>query len=432
MTGTIVDITRQKNAEMDLKAQMDENLALNEEYAAQNEELTKSIERIKKINEELIEAKKAAEESYSLKSSFLANMSHEIRTPMNGIIGFSELLNDPNLPEEKRQHFSEIIIDSSHQLLNIVNDILDISRIETGKVSLIFEKVVINELINILFAFFEPQAANKKLKLTVSKPRKNEESVIITDRMRLRQILTNLINNAIKFTTKGEVKFGYKMEGNEVVFFVADTGIGIPQELHEKIFEPFRQADLDITNIYGGTGLGLTISQKFAELLGGRIWLESKPGNGSVFYFTVPNKTKYNKEIPETRKEKKIRKKTGNMVILVVEDDEVNYLFLETVLSKNNIQTVRALNGVEAVEICSKNEEINMVLMDIKLPLMNGYEATRRIKKLRPDLPIIAQTAYAMQEDKHKALQAGCDGYIPKPIITSDLFKLIESLKTKK
>jgi CheY-like chemotaxis protein len=252
----------------------------------------------------------------------------------------------------------------------------------------------------------------------------------MTDRSRLRQILTNLLNNAIKFTNAGHIKFGYQRINNYLEFFVEDTGIGIPEELHEKVFEPFRQADLEITNRYGGTGLGLTISRRLVELLGGKIRVESRQGNGSVFYFTLPfeqNTLKNTAEEP-----KKIKKKTYDMLVLIVEDDEVNYLFLETVLSKSNIKTIRAVNGIEAVEICAVNNDINLILMDIKLPFLNGYEATRRIKIIKPDLPIIAQTAYAMHEDREKALEAGCDGYISKPIITSELLKLIDTLKVKK
>jgi PAS domain S-box-containing protein len=432
MTGTLMDITRQKNIEFELKTQIEENIALNEEYIAQNEELTESIDRIRKINEELNIAKQSAEESYRLKSAFLANMSHEIRTPMNGIIGFSELLRDAKLPDERRRYFAGIVIDSSKQLLTIVNDILDISRIETGKVSLTYEEVVINDLMNVLHAFFEPQISNKDIKLLVYKPLSNDKSTIVTDRTRLRQVLTNLLNNAIKFTSQGYIKFGYKLMDGYLEFFVEDTGIGIPQSLHDKIFEPFRQADLEITNRYGGTGLGLTISSKLIELLGGKIWVESQPGNGSVFHFTVPYQPNNLIESEPMLNVKKISNKSYNMLVLIVEDDDVNYLFLETILLRNNIKTIRALNGLEAVELCDTNPEIKLVLMDIKLPFMNGYEATKRIKHSKPHLPIIAQTAYAMQEDRNKAIEAGCDAYISKPIISSELLKLIDELGEQK
>jgi PAS domain S-box-containing protein len=432
ITGTQIDISNQKRIEFELKAQMDENNSLNEEYISQNEELIESIERIKKINEELNEAKLNAEESYRLKSAFLANMSHEIRTPMNGIIGFSELLKSPKLPEEKREYYSGIIIDSSKQLLIIVNDILDISQIETGKVSLVYEDVIINDLINILFAFFEPQTGSKAIKLHSHKPLSNSLSTICTDKTRLRQVLTNLLNNAIKFTHEGHIKFGYKVIDDNMEFFVEDTGIGIPEDLHEKVFEPFRQAELEITNHYGGTGLGLTISRKLVELLGGKIWLESQRGRGSVFYFTIPYNSNFLGVKNTEKQEKMVSNKFYDMVILVVEDDDVNYLFLETVLSKNNIKIHRALNGIEAVELCRNNPNIKLVLMDIKLPFMNGYEAARRIKQQNPNMPIIAQTAYAMCEDRKKAIEAGCDDYISKPIIKSELLKLIEKYNDRK
>jgi PAS domain S-box-containing protein len=432
MTGTLIDISKQKRIEFELKAQMDVNLALNEEYIAQNEKLTESIDHIRKINEELNEAKLNAEESYRLKSAFLANMSHEIRTPMNGIIGFSELLKDIKLTEDKKKYFANIVIDSSKQLLTIVNDILDISQIETGKVTLIQETVIINDLINILFSFFEPQTGGKAIKLQSFKPLNNTQSTILTDRTRLRQVLTNLLNNAIKFTNEGHIKFGYKKVDGFLEFFVEDTGIGIAEDLFEKIFEPFRQAELEITQQYGGTGLGLTISRKLVELLGGKIWVESKPGKGSVFYFTIP----YNTDPAITKivenQDKVISNKFYNMVVLIVEDDEINYLFLETILSKNKIKLLRAVNGLEAVELCHNNPNINLVLMDIKLPFMNGYEAAKRIKQDNPHLPIIAQTAYAMYEDRKKALEAGCDGYISKPIKKAELMKMIEMYCDKK
>lgn len=432
LTGTTIDISAQKKFEFDLKTQIEENIALNEEYLAQNEELSESIERIRKINEELEEAKEKAEESYRLKSAFLANMSHELRTPMNGIIGFSELLKDSRLTRDRRLYYAGIVIDSSKQLLTIVNDILDMSRMETGKMTLCFEEVIINDLLNVLHAFFEPQVNKKQIAFSISKPVSNKQSTVITDRTRLRQVLTNLLNNALKFTEAGSIDVGYRLIDGFLEFYVMDTGIGIPEEMHEKIYEPFRQGNFEITNRYGGTGLGLSISKKLVEMLGGKMWLTSSIGKGSTFYFTLPYNLPEKVEVKKDDDLNQLNLKEYNMIALVVEDDEVNYLFLETVLAKNKIKTIRAFNGVEAVEKCTNNKEIKLVLMDIKLPVMNGYEATRRIKKIRPGLPIIAQTAYAMHEDKHKALEAGCDGYISKPIVTDELFKLIDSIEKEK
>jgi signal transduction histidine kinase/ActR/RegA family two-component response regulator len=426
MIGTMIDISRIKNIELELKAQMDENQALAEEYLSQNEELTKSIEHIRTINEDLRVAKLNAEESFRLKSAFLANMSHEIRTPMNGIIGFSELLMDTNLSNEKRIYYASIIIESSRQLLALVNDILDLSRIETGKVSLFYEEVIVNDLISILFAFFEPQTGSKDITLHAVKPLSNARSTILADKTRLRQVLNNLLNNAIKFTDEGSIRFGYRKKEGFLQFFVEDTGIGIPENLHEKIFEPFRQGNLDFTKHYGGAGLGLSISARLVELMGGKISLKSRPGKGSVFYFSIPYKSVSGHTKEEDNYDEHFVIKVPDMAILIAEDDNINYLYLETVLAKSRIKLIRANNGLEAVELCMKYPEISLVLMDIKMPFMNGLDATRRIKEHFPELPVIAQTAYAMQEDKTKASAAGCDDYITKPIKKSELLALID------
>jgi PAS domain S-box-containing protein len=426
MTGTHIDITKQKITESQLKAQMDENQALNEEYLTQNEELIRSINRIQKINEELEVAKHKAEESDRLKSSFLANMSHEIRTPMNGIIGFSEIMADPKLDPLRRAEYAKIVIDSSKQLLSIVNDILDISRIEAGLVCLSKEEVCVNELIQILFAFFEPQARNKNILLRSMNSLSHEASKVYTDKTRLRQVLTNLLNNALKFTDEGEIEFGYLLKGDALEFYVRDSGIGIPVVLHEKIFEPFLQVETEISYYFGGTGLGLSISRKLTELLGGKIWLESQPGTGSVFYFTLPYNHPVGNKILKNEPERVQGLQADGKLVLIAEDDDTNYLYLETALAKTNIRILRASDGIEALEICKNDHDIHFVLMDIKLPLMDGYEATRKIKQVKPDLPIIAQTAYAMNEDRKKALDAGCDDYISKPIRLTELMSLIE------
>jgi PAS domain S-box-containing protein len=425
MIGSHIDISRQKNSEMELKAQMDENQTLNEAYLAQNAALISSIERIQKINEELKVAKQKAEESDRLKSAFLANMSHEIRTPMNGVIGFSEMLADPDLTPENRTEYASIIIDSSRQLLSIVNDILDISRIEAGLVSLSREEFQVNDLLTMLYAFFEPQARNKHLDLRFIKSLGNEESSLYTDKTRLRQIFTNLLNNALKFTHEGTIELGYEKIDGYMKFYVRDSGIGIPVEMHDKIFEPFHQVELEITYHYGGTGLGLSISRKLVELLKGRIWLESDPGNGSVFYFTVPLNQPDEFENPVKKAVKRKDLQAQGKVVLIAEDDDTNYLYLEAALAKGKLNLLRAFNGLQAVEMCKTNMEIQLVLMDIKMPLMNGYDATCLIKQNRPDLPIVVQTAYAMTEERNMAFAAGCDDYIAKPIKKTELVEMV-------
>jgi CheY-like chemotaxis protein/anti-sigma regulatory factor (Ser/Thr protein kinase) len=253
----------------------------------------------------------------------------------------------------------------------------------------------------------------------------NEESVLYTDKTRLRQILTNLVNNALKFTQAGTIEVGYEIIEGYMKFYVRDSGIGIPVELHDKIFEPFRQVELEITYHYGGTGLGLSISRKLVELLRGKIWRESQPGQGSVFYFTVPlltrNEMENSKQKPSERKDLQAHGK----VVLIAEDDDTNYLYLEAALSKAKLNLLRAFNGIQAVEMCKTNREIQLVLMDIKMPLMNGYDATVLIKQDQPNLPIIVQTAYAMVEERNMAFAAGCDDYIAKPIKKTELVEMV-------
>lgn len=396
------------------------------EYKGKKTRLTtcRDLTKQKQYENELIRAKVQAQESDRLKSAFLANMSHEIRTPMNGIIGFSEMLSHENISNAKRLQFSKIIIESSKQLLSIVNDILDISRIETGQIDILKEKVNINNLIFELFTFFSPKLKNTNISFFPYKDLNDKSSTIITDEFKLKQILNNLINNAIKFTHEGYIKFGYKLKNNFIEFYVEDTGIGISKELYGKIFERFHQAELDINRHYGGTGLGLSISKKLVELLGGDIWVKSIPKKGSTFYFTIP----YNpvSSIKEVKKQKEKEMEKLKISILIAEDEETNYLFLEEVLSEFDYNVIHARNGEEAIALCNKHNTIKLILMDMKMPKIDGYEATRIIKDSKPYIKIIAQTAYAMKKDKAKALEAGCDDYISKPIDISKLKELIE------
>lgn len=388
-------------------------------YVAVKEDITEK----KQMLEELIIAKEKAEESDTLKTAFLANMSHEIRTPMNGIIGFSEMLADSNLTDEKRREYAKIVVNSSKQLLTLVNDILDISKIEAGEVTLTIDTFYLNTLIHDVYIFFKPQAIQKGLEFEEIKAFADNDSLIESDKNRLRQILVNLISNAIKFTKQGSVSFGYTYENNTIRFFVKDTGIGIPKHLLTDIFERFRQGELETTKLYGGTGLGLSISQKLVELLGGTITLESIPEQGSTFSFFISHNTNLQKtDISNTSTAPFVFKKA---TILIAEDNDTNFQLLEACLSKSNLTIIRAINGQDAIDICLQNSAIQFVLMDIRMPKIDGLHAAKEIKKYYPDLPIVIQSAYKANEERKHALEAGCDDYLTKPIKKQELLNCL-------
>lgn len=376
---------------------------------------------------DLKDAKEKAEESNKLKTAFLQNMSHEIRTPMNGIIGFSEMLNRPDISEERRQFYTEVIVKSSHQLLNIVNDILDISKIETGLVESNENEININSLLSELFAFFKPQAWKKQINMFLHLPFEDEDAVILSDEMKLNQILNNLLANALKFTHKGYIKLGYELINNELQFYVEDSGIGIEKSYHDKIFEQFRQLELTTTRKYGGTGLGLSISRAYAKLLRGRLWLDSEIDKGTTFYLTIPYKklTKTPKPDSSSSENPLIPLRSGNQAIILAEDEELNYLYLKEVIDAMNITTLWAKDGEQAIEMI-KNNEVALVLLDIKMPKINGYQAITEIKKIKPNLPVVAQTAFATEQDKIQILKAGFDDYIPKPILIEKLQEILQ------
>jgi len=389
------------------------------------DQISSTIQR-KNINVDLKKALKKAQESDRLKSAFLANMSHEIRTPMNGIIGFSELFLNPDLSYHQRNEYAEIVINSSKRLLNIVNDILDISKIEAGVVQLNYEKTSINELLSDIEVFYKPIADENNLKLTCVKSLKNIDSYITIDKTKLNQVLTNLITNAFKFTDEGEVEYGYKLIDKMLCFYIKDTGKGIDKELHNKIFDRFVQADGDYEKHNKGTGLGLAISKKFIELFGGEIWLTSN-NMGTTVYFTIPyNKVNAPNRTKLVEKNNLIKENNRAITILVAEDEVYNLLYINELFSKSGFQIIEANNGLEAVEIVKNNPEIDLVLMDIKMPIMNGKDAMIEIKKNRPQLPVIALSAFAMESDREIALSKGFDNYLSKPIDKKELFKLID------
>ncbi|MRT94382.1 PAS domain S-box protein [Ancylomarina sp. 16SWW S1-10-2] len=373
----------------------------------------------RKLSEiELVAAKEKAEESDRLKSAFLANMSHEIRTPMNGIRGFIDLLNDPNLSRSEINSYSGIINQSSDRLLNTINDIIDLSRIESGEVLISKTSVSIQAVVDEIYKFHSPEAELKGLSLSLDLSYSPNQLDIITDGDKLHGILTNLVKNAIKYTKVGSISFGYSLKNNSIAFFVRDTGIGIPKDRLDVIFNRFEQADIGSRRAFEGAGLGLAISKAYAEMLGGKIWVESELGKGSSFYFTLPYQ---NEVIKENMKENEIlssgeESPKNKLKVLIVEDDETSAAFLSIIVRKFGKEIISAKNGIEAVEACHKNPDIDLVLMDIQMPEMDGYEATREIRKFNENLVIVAQTAYALNGDMGKALEAGCTDYITKPI----------------
>ena len=387
----------------------------------------KDITEQKRAEEELLKAKAKAEESDSLKTAFLQNISHEIRTPMNAIAGFAGMLDKPELSEEKRRGFISIIQNSSNQLLSVVADILAISSLETKQEKVNVSAVCISSIIDELLSIFMPQVVSQKVSLLAKQGLPVKESEIYTDKTKLTQILSNLIANALKFTHEGFIEFGYELKvekgGASILeFFVKDSGIGIRPELQEKIFDRFRQADLSISKKYGGAGLGLSISKGFVELLGGEIRVNSEPEKGSAFYFTIPYKQVMEIDKPDISGCVKGNSKT----ILVAEDEEFNFFLIEELLSDLDVTLIHAKDGIEVIEMFKKNPEICLILMDIKMPKKDGHAAAKEIKLLCPEVPIIAQSAYALESEIEKYSGNCFDNYITKPINSKKLVELVK------
>jgi PAS domain S-box-containing protein len=379
----------------------------------------------KALETKLLCSKEKTEKSDKLKTAFLANLLHEIKTPLNAIVGFSALLCEPDVDSKTRHSYIDIIMNSSDHLLSIITDVIDISNIETGIVKIKKKGIILNSLLRSLYDQFLPKVREKGISLVTELALTDDDSIIMADNTKLTQIISNLLANAIKFTHKGQIRFGYSVNDRLIRLFVADTGIGIPKEHQTRVFDRFFQIENPASNLYGGTGLGLAICKAYVELLGGEISLSSIPGTGSTFYFTIPYEkpSAIQKPIPSVKTETDFvfsKKKK----ILVAEDMESNFRLISYFLARANTDIIRAWNGKEAVEKVKADKKIDLILMDLKMPVMDGYTAVKLIRELRPEIPIIGQSAYL--DDKTRVMECGFNGFISKPF---DKYKLLSVIK---
>ena len=396
----------------------------------QNTELKKYRNYLEQLvderTKELLKAKNKAEESDRLKTAFLRNISHEIRTPLNVVCGFSSLLANEKLSKEERSLFVKNINDSTDSLLYMIDEIMDISLLEANQVLFSDEKFNLDDLLNEIEDHYKLKN-DKQIDIEYVNKAENGSMVeLYYNKVRFHQVFTNLLNNALKFTNSGQIKFGYEVLEKSVRFFVSDTGIGIDKSEFDKIFDSFYKIENNQDVLYRGAGIGLTICKKIVDLMGGKIWVVSETGKGSTFYFSLPFEP-VNKEatnIVESDEPDIILKK--GLTILVAEDDEYSYLFIENIFKKIKVNLLRAINGKDAIRLMKENPTVSLILMDIKMPELNGYDSARQIRQFNKTVPIIAQTAYAMSGDKEKAIEAGCNDYITKPINRNKLIQLVQ------
>ncbi|MGM0622159.1 MAG: ATP-binding protein, partial [Bacteroidota bacterium] len=381
------------------------------------------ISKRKQAENELISAKEKAEEGDRLKSAFLANMSHEIRTPMNGILGFTELLKTLNLNGEEQQKYIDIIEKSGIRMLNILNDIISISKIESQQIEVSVSDTNVNDQVEYVCNFFKLEAEQKKLHISFNNELPSDKAIIRTDREKIYAVLTNLVKNAIKFTQTGSIELGYSKKGGFFEFYVKDSGPGITEKQKKVIFERFRQGSESRTRNYEGAGLGLSISKAYVEMLGGKIRVENNTGkngnsSGTTFFFTIPaHPAKKLNQVPHPAPpDESSIKEPGKLNILIAEDDKASEMLIIKLVEGFSGKILKATNGIEAVEICRNNPDIDLVLMDIDMPEMDGYDATRKIREFNKKVVIISQTAYALSGDEEKSISAGCNDYISKPV----------------
>lgn len=389
------------------------------------EQLKSTIDKLNQTNGELQLAKEKAEDSERLKSSFLANMSHEIRTPLNAILGFIELLkNDDQMEGAEREQFLDLVDAGGKRLLRIINDIVDVSRLDTNQLSIQEEVCNLNGLIDGMYEEFSMQPTfGEAVTLIVKKSLSNCQSDICVDSTRLSQILSNLIENALKFTKKGQIEFGYVVKGEMLLFHVKDQGCGIDPKNHQLIFNRFRQTDDNL--LQKGSGLGLTIVKELVELMHGKVWVDSKLNKGATFYFEIPYKPVQTETTQETHDRQGVPLRGAACTVLIAEDEYANFLYLKAIFKRYDYRVLHAKTGEEALEI-ARSEPLDLILMDVRMPGMDGLEATQKIRQLAPQIPIIGQSAHVMGESIKTALDLGMNEYLEKPINPNQVRRIID------
>lgn len=388
--------------------------------------ILRDITEQKNTEKALKEALKKAETASKLKSAFIYNISHEVRTPLNGILGFSQLITEPDITPEEKEQFNTLLKGSAKRLINTITNYIDISMITSGNMEVIRKPAGLKPILEMLYTQFLPMCRIVSLSLHLDIQETTSPIILHTDPELLRKALTHLLDNAVKFSHEGGIRYGFTIKPGGVEVFVRDTGIGISPEAHERIFQNFVQEELSLTRGYEGSGLGLSIAQGIVRLLGGEIRVVSEKGEGSEFSFFLPFEEKSSRISVSAEQGDEVPL-IENPVILIAEDDEPNLLFLQTILTKTGGSLLLASNGKEAVEHCRNHPEVSLVLMDLKMPVMDGYEATKEIKSFRKGLPVIAITAFAMTGDKKIALEAGCDDFIAKPVDREELRNKLET-----
>ena len=398
-------------------------------YLLRKKVLQRTQELTREVHEKNIALEKARE-SDELKSSFLNNLSHEIRTPMNAIVGFSSLLQSKKLTNDQIDHYTSVIDSSADQLLKIVDDVLDMALIESRQVIINKEVFNLHNLMETLYDRFVLEANKIGIDLKLIMP-SNKIMHLYSDQTKLRQVLTNILDNAFKFTSKGQIVFGYEVAGKNIRFFVKDTGFGIPENLHQKIFERFFKVEMPDNSFMVGSGLGLPISKSLTELLGGDVWVESSGKDGTELCFTIP----INDEIAVAKSDRVHRQDHvqqsheydfSDITILIAEDDMYNQMYFEEILSQTNAWIIMAMNGKEAIDYINENPDIKIALLDIRMPGMDGLEVAREIRKKSRNIVLIAQTAYSQEQEREIAIQAGFDEFISKPINREEILRLIK------